>query len=59
MVLGTNAFLSFTPTYDCWSSDMDCGKGPTTGQPFTLCQPQMVGTVPAGTYNVVYVVYVG
>lgn len=55
MVLGTNAFLSFTPTYDCWSSDMDCGKGPTTGQPFTLCQPQMVGTVPAGTYNVVYV----
>ena len=50
--LGTYAFVTFTPTYLCWLSKIDCGKGLST--PFDFCQPQMSGQLLEGDYNVVY-----
>lgn len=52
---GTQAFVTFTPTYNCWIADVDCGT-PSTGT-FDFCQPALGpdGTSPQGDYTVVYV----
>ena len=51
---GTNAFVTFTPTYLCWGVTIDCG---TEDQGFfDYCQPALpsAGAEPEGDYTVVY-----
>ncbi|CAJ2514347.1 Uu.00g024660.m01.CDS01 [Anthostomella pinea] len=58
--VGTTAFLSFTPDYQCWQSDANCGKDAdgndiiVSGVDF--CQPLTGGDGKlSGTCNVVYI----
>ena len=51
---GTNAFVTFTPTYNCWGVTVDCG---TEDQgDFDYCQPALTpdGKGVEGDYTVVY-----
>jgi len=50
--VGTTAFVTFTPTYLCWSVTVDCGAG--VSPMFRFCQPQIQGSLLEGDYTVVY-----
>lgn len=50
--VGTTAFVTFTPTYLCWSVTVDCGAGESPM--FRFCQPQIQGSLLEGDYTVVY-----
>ncbi|KAK0515377.1 hypothetical protein JMJ35_002756 [Cladonia borealis] len=51
---GTNAFVTFTPTYTCWGVTVTCG--PKDQGEFNFCQPALTsdGTGVEGDYTVVY-----
>lgn len=53
--LGTNAFVTFTPTYTCWPVAINCGT-PEEGQ-VEYCQPALDpdGKTLEGDYLVVYI----
>ena len=51
---GTQAFVTFTPTYNCWYVEVDCGT-PSTGN-LNFCQPALgPGGGLQGDYTVVYI----
>ncbi|PLB44403.1 hypothetical protein P170DRAFT_440701 [Aspergillus steynii IBT 23096] len=50
---GTRAFLTFTPTYNCVESILDCG-GDSNSDPLWLCNPETSGDQIQGDYMVVY-----
>jgi hypothetical protein len=54
--LGSSAFVSFTPTYNCYSASIDCGGG-ASDSVFDFCQPATSDGVDSieGDYTVVYV----
>lgn len=49
---GTRAFLSFTPTYQCVESKLDCGGG--VSDPLWMCNPEASDDQLQGDYMVVY-----
>ncbi|KAF2500857.1 hypothetical protein BU16DRAFT_535394 [Lophium mytilinum] len=53
--LGTTAFVTFTPTYNCYTADVDCGNGIAEGLEF--CNPATDGSGDTllGDYTVVYI----
>ncbi|KAF2488693.1 hypothetical protein BU16DRAFT_568212 [Lophium mytilinum] len=53
--LGTTAFATFTPTYNCYMATVDCGHG--VSDPLEFCNPALSedGTTLLGDYNVVYI----
>ncbi|CAJ2512667.1 Uu.00g007860.m01.CDS01 [Anthostomella pinea] len=58
--VGTTAFLSFTPQYECWQSDATCGQDADGNdivvQGVDFCQPLTGGDGKlSGTYSVVYI----
>ncbi|KAF2190561.1 hypothetical protein K469DRAFT_697808 [Zopfia rhizophila CBS 207.26] len=57
--VGTNAFLAFTPTYECWQGDANCGKDDKGNNIFVpnvdFCQPAMTDDKLSGKHNMVYI----
>ncbi|KAI1102752.1 hypothetical protein F4804DRAFT_353475 [Jackrogersella minutella] len=59
-MMGTVAFYSFTPQFDCWKGDVSCGKDQDGNEKIlhriSFCQPrQSTSGEPAGTYRMVYI----
>ncbi|KAI1382934.1 uncharacterized protein F4822DRAFT_440697 [Hypoxylon trugodes] len=57
--VGTVAFYSFTPQYDCWKGDVSCGKDNSGNEKvlenISFCQPRISTTGdPAGVFRMVY-----
>lgn len=50
---GTNAYVTFTPTHECWKPEIACG-GPNAAMDY--CRPSLLegGKGPQGDYTVVY-----
>lgn len=49
---GTYAFVTFTPTYTCWSVVVNCGAQDSS--PMSFCQPAIQGQTLEGDFTVIY-----